>query len=76
MMKKYARVVEGVVVEIILPAAYDMDSPEGVEPGWHKGDDIPIDRRFHPDFLATLIDVSDGEDVAVGYRYQDGIFTP
>lgn len=61
-MKTYARINAGVVVEIIEPMT-DV-----------RGQEIPISERFHPDFVATLVDVS-GKDVALEYRYDDGIFS-
>lgn len=46
-MKIYARLDDGVVVEIINP----MTDAEGSE--------IAIERRFHPDFVAMLVDVTE-----------------
>lgn len=44
-MKTYARIQDGKVVEIIAPMAID-------------GNEVPIEERFHPDFVATLVDVT------------------
>lgn len=57
-MSIYARIFEGMVVEIILPAAYPAASPDGVNPTWSEGDEIPIKSRFTPEFIATLVDIS------------------
>lgn len=45
-MATYARIDNGVVVEIISPRLYD------------DGTEIPIELRFTPQFVATLIDVT------------------
>ncbi|WP_125902736.1 hypothetical protein [Burkholderia multivorans] len=46
-MKTYARIADGMVAEIIRPMA-DED-----------GNEIPIDQRFHPDLVATFVDITD-----------------
>lgn len=51
---KYARIDDGKVVEIILPAADD------------DGSSIAIERRFHPDFVSTLVAIPVGQEVATG----------
>lgn len=56
----YARIEDGKVVEIILPAA----DGEGVS--------IPIEDRFHPDFVATLVECP--EDTLPGYSYDGQSF--
>jgi hypothetical protein len=45
-MKTYARIDDGMVAEII-GARLDGD-----------GNEIPIESRFHPDFVATLVDIT------------------
>ena len=56
-MKIYARIQDGVVAEIILPATYDSDGEfDGVS--YHEGDEISIERRFHPAIVATLVDIT------------------
>lgn len=55
----YARIDGGKVVEIIMPATDE------------EGADIPIERRFHPDFVATLVAVADGLAVATGDTWSE-----
>jgi hypothetical protein len=57
-MKSYARIQDGVVMEVIPPMTYDADSPVGVEPPWKAGDEIPIDRRYTPELVATMVDIT------------------
>lgn len=45
-MKTYARIDAGVVMEIILPWVDE------------EGSEVPIDLRFTPDIVATLIDIT------------------
>jgi hypothetical protein len=64
MMATYAQIAEGVVVEIIHPI-FD-----------EEGNEIAIGRRFHPDFVKTLVDVTNVEPpVHVGQLYADGAFS-
>jgi hypothetical protein len=46
-MKTYARIEDGIVVEIIPPAT------------WPDGSEIPIEQRFTAQFVATLVDISE-----------------
>lgn len=46
-MHTYARVVEGVVVEIVQPAIDE------------QGNEVPIEQRFTPGFVETLRDITD-----------------
>jgi hypothetical protein len=46
-MKTYARIVSGAVFEIIDPVS---DA---------SGNEVPIDERFTPEFVATLVDITD-----------------
>jgi len=69
------------IVQIIPPATYQEDSPEGVDPPYQAGDEIPIDQRFTPEFVAMLADITDVDpQPLVGYRAVevDGVwqFTP
>lgn len=55
-MKTYARIQDGMVVEIIRPAAYDDSAaPELV------GQEIPIADRYTPAFVETLVDITEEE---------------
>ncbi len=60
-MKTYARIEGDTVVEIIPPVVID-------------GEEIAVDRRYHPDFVATLVAVPAGATVAAGDKYVGGQF--
>jgi len=74
-MKTYARINDGRVAEIIAPMTYEVDSPAGVEPAFKKGDEVPIDRRFPAEIVASLVDIRSAI-VSVGDSYKDGVFAP
>lgn len=75
-MKTYARVFQGEVVEIIPPAPYPSDSPEGVEPPWMAGDDIPLDRRYTEEFCSTCVDITEvAPPPQVGWLYVGAEFS-
>jgi hypothetical protein len=57
-MKTYAHIQDGRMIEVILPATYEFDSPDDFEPPYKAGDEIPIDQRFTPEFVATLVDIT------------------
>lgn len=57
-MHTYARIDNGVVVEIIEPMTYDVASPPGCEYNYEAGDEVPIAQRFVPSFVVSLIDVT------------------
>lgn len=57
-MKVYAYIQNGKVFEIIEPVIRDIDSPEGVEPAFKAGDEVPIDQRYHPAFVADCVDIT------------------
>lgn len=67
-MTTYARKENGRIVEVFPPAFYDIDvftpnleDPDAAPILVHKeGDEIPIEERFHPDFVAQLEVVPDG----------------
>lgn len=64
-MTTYVRVEAGLVEEMIEPVVDNA----GVE--------IPIDRRFHPDFVARLIDVTDmTPKPEIGWSYDGQAFSP
>ena len=50
-MKTYARIDTGIVVEIILPM---QDA---------QGNEIAVSERFTPEFVATLVDITDANPV-------------
>jgi hypothetical protein len=77
-MKTYARIDEGVVVELIPPMAYDVDSPDGFEPTYKAGDDVPIEQRYNAQFidgtLSTMIDTAGNDNVEAGWTYDGTTF--
>lgn len=83
-MKTFARIDAGRVAEIILPMAYEMDAPPASDPenqpdGWptfKAGDEVPIEKRFAADLVATLVDITSVAGVSVGDTYVDGVFAP
>jgi hypothetical protein len=81
-MKTYARIENGRVVEIIGPMSYECDSlpppSEEAAAGWlnfKAGDEVPIERRFPPEVVSTLVDIA-GSSVKAGDVYGNGIFAP
>ena len=64
-MKTYARIENGIVMEVIKPLLYD------------DGTEIPIELRFPQFILDMLVDITD-EDPMPGewWAYVDGAFTP
>lgn len=61
-MKIYARIVAAIVVELI-DAVYDDHDNE-----------IPIDTRFHPEIVATLVDATGVSGIAQGWTYDGTTF--
>jgi len=59
-MHVYARIDNGVVVEIIQPMTYD------------DGSEIPITERFPADFIATLVDITDVDPQPQDWWLYDG----
>lgn len=57
-MHTYVRIENGAVAEIIEPMTYDINSPPGCEYTYNAGDEVPVGQRFVPEFVATLIDVT------------------
>ena len=63
-MKIYARIENNTVVEVIQPLLYD------------DGTSIPIELRFIPEFVATLIDITDVDPMPEErWEYIDGLFS-
>lgn len=73
-MKTYARIEGGRVAEIIEPLTYTEDPADW--PMYKIGDEVPIELRFTPEIVATLVDISDVGNVGVGDTYEGGIFSP
>lgn len=71
MMKSYARIEDGIVQEIILPATYGEDDPSD-SPSYKAGDEIPIERRYASEFVATLVDITGLERMPSWYWMYDG----
>lgn len=65
-----------VVAEIISPMAYDADSAPGISPTWAKGDEIPIGRRFTPDLVEAMVDITSvAPQPQQGWTYDGKIFS-
>lgn len=45
-------------------------------PAFTKGEEVPIETRFTPSFVATLVDISDFPGVEVGDTYDGSSFHP
>ena len=58
-MKTYARIYNGLVAEIIEPATYTADVVVGDQVIHAQGDEVAIEDRFTPDFVAALVDITD-----------------
>lgn len=71
-MKTYVRIEDERVAEIILPAVWEADSPAGTDPSFKAGDEIPIDQRYTPEFVSTLVDVTDVRPTPVEGDVYDG----
>jgi len=74
-MKTHARIEGGRVAELIAPMVYEIDSPEGIEPAFKKGEEVPVERRFTAEVVATLVDIGSAT-VNVGDIHKDGVFAP
>jgi hypothetical protein len=61
-MKRYARIEGGRVAEIICAFIGE------------DGNEVPIEKRFTPEFVSSLVDVS-SLDVEAGYEFDGSIFT-
>lgn len=65
MMKIYARIDNGIVVEIIPPMT------------WPDGREIQIEDRFTEGVVKSMVEISGVAPVPnVGWRYSDGVFAP
>lgn len=45
-------------------------------PSFKAGDEVPIEKRFHADVVAALVDITDIAGVSVGDTYINGVFAP
>lgn len=43
---------------------------------FQKGEEIPIARRFVPEFVAALVEIPEGVTVSAGDTYNGGVFAP
>ncbi|WP_330728209.1 hypothetical protein [Burkholderia multivorans] len=65
MMKTYARIDKGIVMEIIAPATDD------------SGNEIPIEERFTPELVAQMIDITGvSPQPQCWWTYSEGKFSP
>jgi hypothetical protein len=67
------RIEQGRAVEIILPLAYEESAADGA---YQAGDEVPIAQRFTPEFVQTLVDISDlSPRPVVGMAYDGATFS-
>ncbi|MNT54910.1 Caudovirales tail fiber assembly protein [compost metagenome] len=45
-------------------------------PTFKAGEEVPIGLRFHPDVVATLVDITTVAGVNIGDTYVNGVFAP
>lgn len=80
-MKNYAQVSDGLVVALIpgIRADIDMLEPDG-EGGLvvavNEGEEIPVEMRYHVDFVATLVAIPEGVEVNIGDSCSGTVFGP
>ncbi|RVD76991.1 tail fiber assembly protein [Pseudomonas koreensis] len=85
-MKVFAYIPNGIVLEIIKGSVYGAPPPEqeqNVTPEvWQElvnrvGKEIPIQEIYTPEFISTLVEVTDVTPEPVqGMSYQNGVFSP
>ena len=77
-MKTYARIESGVYVETISPAVYDAESPQWEEGQPSRiGEEIPIELRFAPEMVLTMVDITDIVPMPqINWIYSGGVFSP
>lgn len=81
---KYAAIQDGIVAEIVTPRFYEEDvhaTGEDCIPTdgtlvARAGDEIPVEQRFHPDYVATLVPLADDANVSTGDTYDGTDFGP
>ena len=86
-MKTYAYIANGVVWQIVTPAVYevpdpareaDMDSASWAALTERVGQEIPLAERFHEDFCAACVDITDMNPAPVENQpasFKDGVCT-
>lgn len=74
---RYANIQNGVVIEVIAPAYYEIlgIGPDG-EVTSTQGDEIPIELRYHPDLVAVLVPIPEGATVVQGDTWDGAAFGP
>lgn len=76
MMKTYARIDNGSIAEVIPPVVYEEDDPLD-PPSYKAGDEVPIEKRYTPEFVATFVDITDLNPMpGPNWSYRDGKFAP
>lgn len=77
-MKSYARIDNGLFVELIAPMVYDAEDPSWTEGQPSRiGQEVPIELRFTPEFVSWLVEITDLDPMPqVGWTYIDGVFAP
>ena len=85
---RVAEVVLGLAYEIDAPAfvpqpiydeAGDLIGETTAPADWPRfaqGDEVPIEKRFVPEFVAALVEIPEGVEVQSGYTYVDKVFAP
>lgn len=75
-MQTYAQVIDGVVTEIVTPMVYGIDAPPSYDdqgnllaPAYLATDEVPIALRFPPEFVATLVDITNIPGIVQGMTY-------
>lgn len=81
-MRTYGRINGGLLVEIIEPVTY-VDVGDVYDPATGEmvpvsvGDEISINRRYTPEFVETLVDITSVVPLpTIGEQYAGGVFTP
>lgn len=84
-MEIYARIDDGVVVEIIQPATYETPDPSIATLSGREiyedllakaGQEIPISQRFTPQFVSTLVDITSANpQPQIGWTYSGTQFS-
>lgn len=84
---RVAEIIEPTVYEVdapeFVPKLIDPRDPESdwteAPAGWptfKRGEEVPVELKFTPEIVATLVDISDLSSVSIGDTYANGIFAP